>query len=98
MTTLVQSKPNTVLIQKNHILINSDTQFAVLEKRLNTKGYQGVTFSIPLTASDANIVSTSGIAQVITFSESGTMLFKRKDFYSNDTMIEIIIDILSRHE
>lgn len=92
------TKPNSVFVQDHQILINSTKEFAILEKRPNAKGYQGITFSTSLTAADVVVINGSGIAQVISFSESGTLLFKRKDFYENTKMYELIIDILSRHE
>lgn len=92
------SKPNSVFVQGHQILINGINEFAILQKRPNSKGYQGITFSRPLTRGDVVVISNSGIAQVVSFSESGTLLFKRKYFYEDTKMYELIIDILNRHE
>lgn len=98
MKTYSITKPNTVIIKDDQILINGIKEFAILQKRANDKGYQGVTFSIPLTEADAIVIQNSKIAKVISFSSSGTLLFQRKDFYDNTLMYELIIDILNRHE
>lgn len=98
MTVKTISTPYSVIIQHNNIMINGYKEFAILQKRPNVNGYQGITFSTRISEQDITLISSSGIVQVISYSESGTLLFKRKDFYEHTKMYELIIDILKRHE
>lgn len=98
MKTHTLSEPNSVIVKDNQVMINGSKEFAILERRVNSKGYQGITFSIKLTHEDAIVIHNSKIARVVSFTDSGTLLFERKDFYDNILMYELIIDILKRHE
>ncbi len=98
MSTNTQRKHNPVESMANHIMISNEQHFAVLEKRPNSTGLQGVTFSFDITQSDAGIINKSGIARVEVFGASGIIAFTRKSFYENSKMVEIIIDILKRYE
>ena len=98
MTVETLTTPYSVFVQDENILINGYKQFAILQKRPNEAGFQGITFSIPITEHDVACIASSGIAQVVSFSESGTLKFKRKAFYENTKMYELIIDILNRYE
>ena len=98
MATQTQSKNNPVETTSNHIMISNDNHFAILEKRPNVDGYQGVTFSINIARQDIDVIDKSGIAQVMSPGESQVLFFTRKSFYENSKMVELIIDILKRHE
>lgn len=89
---------NTVAIKEHVISIRSQEEFAILQRKPNENGLQGITFSFPVTAKDADLFDKSGIVEVISFSESGTMVFARKSFYENNIMIDLIYDLLKRHE
>ena len=93
-STLSKSKRNSVDVKENHILITNIQQWAILDKRPNANGLQGITFSSDISAKDISIINSSGIAQVQTHNTSGTIAFTRKDFYTNSKMYELIIDIL----
>lgn len=86
------------LIGENLISVRNIDEFAILERRPNAEGLTCITFSTPLTAHDADLIDRSGIVEVIKFSKSGTLVFTRKSFYENNKMIELIFDILNRHE
>lgn len=89
---------NSVAIKEHIISIRSHEEFAILQRKPNENGLQGITFSFPVTAKDADLFDKSGIVEVISFSESGTMVFARKSFYENNIMIDLIYDLLKRHE
>lgn len=73
-------------------------QFAILERRPNSDGLICITFSIPLTSHNADLIDGSGIAEVKKFSKSGTLVFTKKSFYDSYKMMDLITDILIKHE
>lgn len=89
---------NSVAIKEHVISIRSHEEFAILQRKPNENGLQGITFSFPVTAKDADLFDKSGIVEVISFSETGTMVFARKSFYENNLMIDLIYDLLKKHE
>lgn len=92
-------KTNITIDAKPFLLhVSYKKEFAILNRTPNEEGLQGITFSIPLGSKDADIIDQSGIAEVISYNVSGIMTFKRKPFYTNSTMIELIVDILLKNE
>lgn len=89
---------NSILVREDIICVRNEREFAVLQRYPNAEGLTGITFSIPLTMQDADIINKSKIAQVEHFTESGTLVFTRKSFFENTLMIDLITDILIKHE
>lgn len=98
MANKTETKRKPIETTANHIMISNEVHFAILEKRPGSNGLQGITFSVDISEKDSNIINNSGIAQVEILGASGIIAFKRKSFYENSKMIEVIIDILKRHE
>ena len=89
---------NSIAIHDKIISIRNVKEFAILERSPSLEGLTGITFSIPITHSDADIINQSGIATVESHTASGTLVFTRKCFYDNYKMIDLILDILMRYE
>lgn len=90
---------NIEIVKKPFLIhIIRDDEFAILDRAPNSKGLQGITFSTPITSVDADVIDKSGIAHVVKYSASGTLAFSRKSFFDNAKMIDLILDILQRHE
>lgn len=98
MTVVAKSERKTVVVGQTHILINNINEFAVLQRRADERSFYGITFSIPLTAKDADYINNSGIVTVHRFSISGTMVFTKKDFYDTHIMIDLILELLIKYE
>lgn len=89
---------NSIFVKEKLISVRSNNEFAILERQTNQDGLTCITFSIPLTANDVDIINQSGIAQVTQYSSSGTLVFTRKSFYDSHKMIDLITDILIKYE
>lgn len=98
MTVITQSQRKTVGIGQTHILVNNIKEFAVLQRQPNENGFFGITLSIPLTGKDADYINNSGIVTVHRFTQDGTMVFTRKDFYDPYVMVELILELLIKYE
>lgn len=87
-----------IRIKKHLIYIESEKEFAIMQRFMNVDGLQEVTFSVALTAKDADMLNASGIVEVQSFSENGKLIFSRENFYETHLMAEIVMDVLKRHE
>lgn len=94
LTSTINNK--TVTVSPNHITISYQNEWAMLERRPNSEGCQGITFSTEVTEGDVAIINNSGIANVVLVNPSGTISFQRKDFFNIQTMIEVVMDIIQR--
>ena len=93
-----KTKHKTIEIGEKLISVRFKKEFAILERQPNESGLMCITFSIPLTARDADIIDKSGIAEVKQFTTSGTLVFARKSFYEPYKMVDLITDILTKYE
>ena len=89
---------DSVSVRGALISIRAKEEFAILRRNANEDGLIWITFSIPLTVHDTDIIDKSGIAEVKKFSKSGTLVFTRKSFYEPFKMIDLIRDILMKYE
>ena len=90
-------KSETII--KDHVIqIIYGDEFAILERKPNHDGLQGITFSIPILPRHADLLDKSGIVEVVKYSASGTLVFRRKSFYETHLIIELITDILEKYE
>lgn len=87
-----------ILIKEKLVLMICGDEFAILQREANDDGMIGVTFSMPVTPKTADLLDQSGIVTVQQFSGDGILIFKRRDFYQLQLMIELIIDILEKYE
>lgn len=87
-----------ILLKDKLALIICGSEFAILQREANDDGLIGVTFSIPVTQKMVDLLEQSGIITVQQYNGDGIMTFKRRDFYQLHLMIELIIDILEKHE
>jgi len=72
---------------------------ATLSRRPDEDGQCKVSFSIPVNKSHADLINSSGIAQVSRIDEEKkTIYFVRESFYETHLMSEIIADILMKYE
>ena len=94
----IKSKQNTIEVGEKLISVRGSREFAILERQPNESGLMCITFSIPLTSRDADIIDQSGIAEVKQFTTSGTLVFARKSFYEPYKMTDLITDILTKYE
>ena len=86
-----------VIIKDNIVVITYNNEFAIIERRIRDNGLQGITFSMPITPKTADLLDKSGIVEVESFSESGVLTFRRKDFFETHLLIEVVMDILMNH-
>lgn len=87
-----------ILIKEHLVHIMRGSEFAILQRTPNDEGMLGITFSIPATPCMADLLDKSGIVETVNYSYSGTISFRRKNFYETHLMIELIIDILEKYE
>ncbi len=87
-----------IIIKPHLIYIESEHEFAVLQKIPNDEGLQSITFSCEISLKDADIIEKSGIAEVESIKTDGILIFRSKSFYETHLMCQVITDILKRHE
>lgn len=88
-----------IIIKENVVLVEYGVEFAVFARRPDDNGLQGITFSMPITPHDADLIESSGIVEVVGYKISGLISFRRRPFYETYLMAEVVIDILKKqHE
>lgn len=86
-------------LRPNIIHLNYGSEFATMTRRANENNQHMIIFSTPITATDADVINNSGIAEVKEISfDNQTIMFSRCSFYETHLMSELIVDILKRHE
>ena len=86
------------IIIKEHIVhVECGDEFATFSRQPNEKNKQWILFSIPITSQYADILDKSGIVEVESYSTSGQIIFKRRNFYETHLMAELITDILEKY-
>lgn len=86
-----------ILIKEHLVYIMFGSEFAILQRTPNDEGVLGITLSIPVTPFMVNLLCRSGIVEIVHYSCTGTISFRRKNFYDTHLMIELIIDILEKY-
>lgn len=93
-------KKDIEILIKDHIVqVKNLDDFAIMTRQPDSEGRRKIIFSIPLIASYADIIENSGIASVrsINYDEC-VIYFSPMSFFETYLMIELISDILLRHE
>lgn len=86
-----------IFIKENIILVQCGNEFATFTRRPNDENVQTISFSIPITTKDVELLEQSGIVEVENYSALGQLVFKRLNFYETHLMAELITDILQKH-
>jgi hypothetical protein len=85
-----------IKINEHNIHIICGSRFAIVQKKPNKKGIQGITFSEPVPVKVADTLNQSGIVEVISWRADGLLTFRRKSFYETEKFAEIVMDILMK--
>lgn len=90
-------KVNTEI--REHIIhVKVGSEFATMTRTPNENNQHMILFSTPITAKDADIINTSGIAEVHEVSiDNRTIMFSKCNFFETHIMSELIVNILNRH-
>ncbi len=89
---------NQEIIIKEHVIhVSRGQEFVVFDRHPDSEGMQNVTLSIPVTPKIVDLIESAGIVEVVEYSNTGKLSFKRKSFYETHLMVEILADILEKH-
>ena len=85
-----------IRIKNNIIEITSGEHFAIISRK-SKKGYYSITTSFLINGEIADILDRSKILEVYEYSADGSIVFKRLDFYSQELLIDLFIDLFENH-
>ena len=80
------------------ILVVCGDEFAILNRRPSEHGIFGVTLSFPPKPKMMDLFDNSGIVEILSYSDNGTFTFRRKPFYETHLMVDLLADLLEKHE
>lgn len=84
-----------IIIKDTIALILIGDNFVTFSRYPDSHGFGKANFSFPLTAQLADRIEKSRIVQVEKMSSSGTLTYRRLDFYTMERIIEVFTDIIN---
>lgn len=83
-----------VLVKPDLVLITVGNEFVTFSRQFTSEGFGGATFSFRLTPKIINRIESSGIVKVEQFNDDGILKYRRLDFYTLESMIDVFSEIL----
>ena len=83
-----------VIVKPNLVLITAGSEFVTFSLQLTAEGFGGATFSIKLTPQIADRIDNSGIVKVEQFNVDGILKFRKLNFYTLESIINVFAEVL----
>ncbi len=83
-----------VIVKPNLVLITAGSEFVTFSRQLTAEGFGGATFSIELTPQIADRIDNSGIVKVEQFNVDGILKFRKLNFYTLESIINVFAEVL----